>query len=299
MEVLTENKRLDGHRVANEILVKLKDRLQHSLNGNFVPTVAFVRVGNEGASVSYVTQKQRTAEKLGIKSILHVLDDVSATQTDLLKLIEGLNGDPNVHGILVQAPLPKHMDFFQVCNAIDPRKDVDGFNAFNIGRLCQEKEYFVPCTPAGIIELLSHYNCTTTGKNVVIVNRSLIVGKPLAMLLLKRAEPGNATVTICHSQSPNLQAITRKADILITACGRPHMFDESFIKEGSILIDVGISRVPSKQHSQGYVLRGDINYDSAYPLAQYITPVPGGVGPLTVCMLMHNTLKAFFLQTKS
>jgi methylenetetrahydrofolate dehydrogenase (NADP+)/methenyltetrahydrofolate cyclohydrolase len=287
-------KLLQGRVVADVILNETKDKLQR-MHFQRSPCVAFLRVGNDGASVSYVAQKEKMARTIGIKSILKVFDPTQITEDQLIGEIKNLNLDTSVDGILVQAPLPKTIDFVSVCNAIAPNKDVDGFGAENLGRLLQEKNGFTPCTPAGIVELLKFYNISPAGKHVVIVNRSLIVGKPLAALLTQHSLWGNATVTLCHSYSENLPQLTQQADILVLACGKPGHFDAHFVKPEAILIDVGITRV-SDDSQRGYSLQGDANFEAVLPIVQAITPVPGGVGPLTVALLMRNTLKAFKLQ---
>ncbi|MDR1255296.1 MAG: bifunctional 5,10-methylenetetrahydrofolate dehydrogenase/5,10-methenyltetrahydrofolate cyclohydrolase [Puniceicoccales bacterium] len=287
-------KLLQGRVVADIILNEIKNELQcmHFLRA---PCVAFLRVGNNGASVSYVAQKEKVAHSVGIKSVLKVFDSSQINEDQLVEEIKNLNLDTSVDGILVQSPLPKAMDFVNVCNAITSNKDVDGFGTENLGRLLQGKSGFTPCTPAGIVELLKFYNISPAGKHVVIVNRSLIVGKPLAALLTKDSPWGNATVTLCHSHSKNLPQLTRQADILVLACGKPGYFDSNFVRPETILIDVGITRV-SDGSSRGYFLQGDANFEAVSPIVQAITPVPGGVGPLTVALLMRNTLKAFKLQ---
>ena len=283
---------LSGREVADKLLQEVKTEVAQ-LKGR-PPCVAFLRVGNDGASVSYVRQKEAKAAFTGIKSLLKVFDAETTTEAQLLEEIEQLNQDDTIDGILVQAPVPNSMDFVKICNTIHPHKDVDGFGTTNLGNLLQDRPGLVPCTPAGIIELLKYYQLPTEGKHVVIVNRSLIVGKPLSALFLQRSAFGNATVTICHSQSNNLQAITKSADILILACGRPDFVDAAYVKEGAIVIDVGITRVPSS-NERGYTLKGDAHFESLLPIASHITPVPGGVGPMTVAMLMKNTLKAYYL----
>ena len=295
---MTKNldKVLDGKLVAAEIIGNLKTTVELNIkNIGQKPSVAFIRVGNDGASVSYVAQKERTAANIGIDSTVYVLNDETTTEAEVIALINKLNNDNAVHGILVQAPLPAHMDFVKVCNSINPQKDVDGFTATNFGLLCQETIGFVPCTPAGIIELLKYYNVKTAGKHAVIVNRSMIVGKPLAMLLASKHDFGNATVTICNSRTNDLSKITSSADILILACGKPLHFTKEFVKENATIIDVGITRVPA-QTPKGYVLNGDADFENIYDKVSKITPVPGGVGPLTVAMLMHNTIKAWLNQ---
>ena len=283
---------LSGREVADKILKEVKEEVAQLRDRP--PCVAFLRIGNDGASISYVQQKEAKAAFTGIKSFLKVFDAETTTETQLLEEIKRLNQDTTIDGILVQAPLPKSMDFVKICNTIHPYKDVDGFGTANLGSLLQDRPKLVPCTPAGIIELLKYYKLPTEGKHVVIVNRSLIVGKPLSALFLQHSAFGNATVTICHSQSHNLQAVTKSADILILACGRPEFFDATYVKKGAIVIDVGITRVPSA-NERGYLLKGDAHFEKLLPIASYITPVPGGIGPMTVAMLMKNTLKAYYL----
>lgn len=289
---MNPTKLLSGREVADKILQEVKHEVAQ-LKGR-PPCVAFLRVGNDGASISYVRQKQTKAAFVGIKSILKVFDAATTTETQLLEEINCLNNDETVDGILVQAPVPASMDFVKICNTINPLKDVDGFGATNLGNLLQERPGLIPCTPAGIIELLKYYKLSSEGKQVVIVNRSLIVGKPLGALFLQRSAFGNATVTICHSQSQDLQTITKSADILILACGRPEFFDATYVKKGAIVIDVGITRV-SANNERGYCLKGDAFFEKLLPVVSHITPVPGGVGPMTVAMLIKNTLKAYYL----
>ena len=282
---------IDGNAVASDLLEELAKKVQ-AFEGR-KPCVVFIRVGEDPASVSYVRKKEKTAAKIGIESRLLVFTE-SLTENELLDKISELNEDPYVHGILVQAPLPSHMDDRKVFNHVSPNKDVDGFNATNLGLLCQENEdAFASCTPAGILELLKRTKVDTTGKHVVVLGRSLIVGKPVGMLLLQKGVPGNATVTYCHSRTPDLANHTRQADILIAAIGKPHFVDKSMVKPGAIVIDVGINRIPDESRKSGFRLVGDVNFEEVAPVSSHITPVPGGVGPMTVAMLMKNTLKAF------
>ncbi|MDR2512902.1 MAG: bifunctional methylenetetrahydrofolate dehydrogenase/methenyltetrahydrofolate cyclohydrolase FolD [Puniceicoccales bacterium] len=282
---------IDGNLVARQILDEIKACV--TTLSPLVPHVAFVRVGDDPASVSYVNKKQKTSEELGMKSSLHLFrEDVS--QEELFAQLDALNADATVHGILVQAPLPAHLDATLVFNRISPKKDVDGFTTTSIGRLVQEVPgAFAACTPAGIIELLKRSGAPTRGKHAVIVGRSLIVGKPVALMLV--AKGLDATVTVCHSRTANLGAITREADILIAAIGRPRFITADMVREGAIVIDVGINRVPEASKKTGYRLVGDVDFDSVAPKAALITPVPGGVGPMTVAMLMQNTLHAALL----
>lgn len=282
---------IDGNAVASDLLEELEKTVEAFENQK--PCVAFVRVGEDPASVSYVRKKEKTAAKVGIVSRLLVFPE-SITEDQLLKEISQLNDDSSVHGILVQAPLPSHMDERIIFNHVSPDKDVDGFNATNLGLLCQEqKSAFISCTPAGIVELLKRTKVDTTGKHVVVLGRSLIVGKPVGLLLLQKGLPGNATVTYCHSRTPDLSKHTLQADILIAAIGKPHFVDKSMVKEGAIVIDVGINRIPDDTRKSGNRLVGDVDFEQVAPLTSFITPVPGGVGPMTVAMLMKNTVKAF------
>ena len=282
---------IDGNAVASDLLEDLASKVQAFENQK--PCVVFIRVGEDPASVSYVRKKEKTAAKVGIESRLLVFPE-SLSEKELLDKISELNDDPSVHGILVQAPLPSHMDDRRVFNHVSPNKDVDGFNATNLGLLCQENEdAFASCTPAGILELLKRTKVDTTGKHVVVLGRSLIVGKPVGMLLLQKGVPGNATVTYCHSRTPDLANHTRQADILIAAIGKPHFVDKSMVKPGAIVIDVGINRIPDESRKSGFRLVGDVNFEEVAPVSSHITPVPGGVGPMTVAMLMRNTIKAF------
>ena len=282
---------IDGNAVASDLLEELAQKVKGFENNR--PCVVFIRVGEDPASVSYVRKKEKTAAKIGIESRLLVFPE-SLSENELLNKISELNSDSSVHGILVQAPLPSHMDDRKVFNHVSPHKDVDGFNATNLGLLCQENEdAFASCTPAGILELLKKTKIDTTGKHVVVLGRSLIVGKPVGMLLLQKGVPGNATVTYCHSRTPDLANHTRQADILIAAIGKPHFVDKSMVKSGAIVIDVGINRIPDKSRKSGFRLVGDVKFEEVSPISSFITPVPGGVGPMTVAMLMKNTVKAF------
>jgi methylenetetrahydrofolate dehydrogenase (NADP+)/methenyltetrahydrofolate cyclohydrolase len=285
---------IDGNLVSETVLGAIALEVK-ALQGP-PPAVAFIRVGNDPASVFYVGKKQKIAARLGIGSHLHALSE-TVSQDELFALIDQLNADPAINGILVQAPLPSHLCERATFNRVHPDKDVDGFNTINIGRLCQEDpEAFVACTPAGIIELLRHYAIPTAGAQVVVVGRSLIVGKPVALLLGSKGNPGDATVTVCHSRTRDLGAITRTADILIAAIGRPHCITGDMIKPGATVIDVGINRIDDASSSKGYRIVGDVDFEAAAHVAGRLTPVPGGVGPMTVAMLMSNTLKAYLRQ---
>ena len=282
---------IDGNAVASELLEELSKKVASFQNHK--PCVAFVRVGEDAASVSYVRKKEKTASKVGIESRLLIFPE-TMTEDQLVKEISYLNEDSDVHGILVQAPLPPHMDDHKIFNHVLPEKDVDGFNATNLGLLCQEnQDAFASCTPAGILELLKRTEVDITGKHVVVLGRSLIVGKPVGLLLLQKGQPGNATVTYCHSRTPDLANHTRQADILIAAIGRPLFVGRSMVKQGAIVLDVGINRIPDNTRKSGFRLVGDVNFEEVAPLTSFITPVPGGVGPMTVAMLMRNTVKAY------
>lgn len=282
---------IDGNAIAESIIDELALEVR-ALPGK-KPVVAFIRVGEDPASVSYVRKKEKTAERIGIESRLYLFpEDVSRER--LFSQIDALNADPMVNGILIQAPLPPHIDETETFNRVDPAKDVDGFNTVNIGKLCQEDASgYVACTPAGIVELIARSGIETEGKHVVVLGRSLIVGKPAALLMMRKAIPGNATVTVCHSRTKNLSSITRQADVLIAAIGRPEFVKGEMVKEGVAVIDVGINRVEDGTRKQGYRLVGDVEFASVAIKASKITPVPGGVGPMTVAMLMLNTLRAF------
>ncbi|MDP4609635.1 MAG: bifunctional methylenetetrahydrofolate dehydrogenase/methenyltetrahydrofolate cyclohydrolase FolD [Opitutales bacterium] len=282
---------IDGNAIAESIIEELTKEVG-ALPGK-KPVIAVIRVGEDPASVSYVRKKEKTAARIGIGSRMHILpEDVS--KEDLFAQIDALNADPDVNGILIQAPLPNHIDETETFNRVLPGKDVDGFNTINIGKLCQEDSSgFVACTPAGIVQLIERSGIETQGKHVVVLGRSQIVGKPAALLMVRKAVSGNATVTICHSRTQDLPSITRQADVLIAAIGRPNFVTGDMVKEGVAVIDVGINRVVDESRKSGYRLVGDVDFEAVSQKASHITPVPGGVGPMTVAMLMHNTLRAF------
>lgn len=281
---------IDGNQIAASIIAELKAEVA-TLPGR-KPCLALVRVGEDPASVSYVKKKDQTAREIGIESKVH-LPPVTITQDELFALIDRLNADRTVDGILVQSPLPKGIDEVAVFRRVSPSKDVDGFHTINLGKVAQEDDTgFVSCTPAGIMELLSRSGVDLKGKHVVVVGRSLIVGKPVALLALQKKAGANGTVTVCHSGTKNLGDITRLADVLIVAIGRAEMITGDMVKPGTVVIDVGMNRVPDATKKTGYRLTGDVHFSSVSPLASQITPVPGGVGPMTVAMLMKNTVKA-------
>lgn len=265
-------------------------------NHNLVPGLATVLVGEDPASQSYVGMKNKTAKEMGIYSRQITLD-AEVSEDELLGLVEGLNADPQIHGILVQLPLPKHIDEAKILLAIDPAKDVDGFHPVNVGKLSTgEKDVLAPCTPAGVVQMLVRTGNDPSGKHCVVVGRSNIVGRPMASLLLRKAPGGNATVTVCHSRTPDLGAVTRLADILIVAIGWAELIKADMVKPGAVVIDVGMNRVDDDTRERGYRLTGDVAFDEVREVASAITPVPGGVGPMTITMLMCNTLDAAIRQ---
>lgn len=281
---------IDGNKIAADIVAELKAEVA-ALPGR-KPCIALVRVGEDPASVSYVKKKEKTSAEIGIESRL-IFPPVSITQDELFALIDGLNADPGVDGILVQSPLPKGINEVAVFRRIAAHKDVDGFHTLNLGKLTQEDETgFVACTPAGIMELLQRSGVSLAGKHVVVLGRSLIVGKPAALLAMQRKAWANATVTVCHSQTANLPALTRQADVLIAAIGKAEFVTADMVKPGAVVIDVGVNRVLDPSKKSGYRLAGDVHFATVSPLCEKITPVPGGVGPMTVAMLMRNTVKA-------
>jgi methylenetetrahydrofolate dehydrogenase (NADP+)/methenyltetrahydrofolate cyclohydrolase len=282
---------IDGNQIARTIIAELKAEV--SAAGGRKPCIALVRVGDDPASISYVRKKEKTSAEIGITSRV-ILPLVDIPQDELFELIDRLNADPAVDGILVQSPLPGHIDEVAVFRRVAPRKDVDGFNTINLGKVAQEDETgFVACTPAGIMEMLARSGVDLKGKHVVVVGRSLIVGKPVALLALQKKAGANGTVTICHSQTTNLPAITRQADVLIAAIGRAGFVTADMVKDGAVVIDVGINRVVDATKQSGYRLVGDVAFATVAPKCRLITPVPGGVGPMTVAMLMANTVKAW------
>jgi methylenetetrahydrofolate dehydrogenase (NADP+) / methenyltetrahydrofolate cyclohydrolase len=282
---------IDGNRIAAEIIAELKAEVS-ALKGRR-PCIALVRVGDDPASVSYVRKKGQTAAEIGIES-RNLLPPAAIEQAALETLVDNLNEDPGVDGVLVQSPLPAHLDERAVFGRIAPEKDVDGFNPENMGKLAQEDGTgFTACTPLGIMELLARSSVDLEGKHVVVLGRSLIVGKPAALLALQKKAGANATVTVCHSRTANLPAITRQADVLIAAIGRPEFVTADMVKPGVVVIDVGVNRVEDPSKKAGYRLVGDVHFASVSAIASKITPVPGGVGPMTVAMLMRNTVKAF------
>ncbi len=285
---------IDGNRIATDIIAELKAEVA-GFSGRR-PCLALVRVGEDPASVSYVRKKEKTAAEIGVDGRV-ILPPVGISQAELLALVDRLNADEDVDGILVQSPLPKPLDESAVFRRINPAKDVDGLHPLNLGKVAQEDDTgFVSCTPAGIMELLARSGVDLRGRHVVVVGRSLLVGKPVALLALQKKAGANGTVTICHSGTANLATFTRQADVLIAAIGRPEFITADMVKPGAVVIDVGINRVADPTRKTGYRLTGDVHYPSVSPLVAKITPVPGGVGPMTVAMLMKNTVKAYKLR---
>lgn len=276
--------RIDGKQISKDIKEELKTEVAHLKEQGRNCALAVIQVGADPASTVYVGNKKKACEYIGITSIAHELPE-ETTEEELLALIHSLNEDEKVHGILCQLPLPKHIDEDKVINAISPKKDVDGFHPQSVGSLVIGQPGFVSCTPAGIIQLLKRSNIEIEGKHCVVVGRSNIVGKPMALLMLRE----NATVTVCHSRTRNLKAICQEADILIVAVGKPMFITQEYVKEGAVVIDVGIHRDENNK------LCGDVKFDEVEPKASYITPVPGGVGPMTIAMLMHNCVEAMKL----
>ncbi|WP_458205471.1 bifunctional methylenetetrahydrofolate dehydrogenase/methenyltetrahydrofolate cyclohydrolase [Haladaptatus sp. NG-SE-30] len=281
---------IDGKAVAEQIRADLGASIETLEDAGVTPGLATVLMSDDPASETYVSMKQRDCEEVGIEGI-HVEIDPDAPAEELYDTIDDLNDDPDVHGMLVQMPVPDHVDSRRVIRAIDPMKDVDGFHPENVGMLVAGDARFKPCTPHGVQKLLAWVDVDPEGKDVVIVGRSNIVGKPLANLLIQKADGGNATVTVCHSRTADLAAKTRAADIVIAACGVPELIDGSMLSEGVTVIDVGVNRVDADTE-KGYELVGDVEFESAKEKAGAITPVPGGVGPMTRAMLLYNTVKA-------
>lgn len=283
---------LDGLQTSKDIKKEIKLEVDKILAaGKRVPHLAAILVGENGASKTYVNSKVKDCQEVGFASSLIKYPD-TISETELLSKIEELNQDENIDGFIVQLPLPKRFDQEKIINAIDPAKDVDGFHPENFGRLALEMDAFLPATPFGIMTLLERYNINTEGKHCVVIGRSRIVGRPMSILMSRKGNPGNATVTLVHSRTPNIKELTLQADIVITALGNPLFLKEDMIKEGAVIVDVGITRVEDDS-KKGYHLAGDVDFESCQEKASWITPVPGGVGPMTRAMLMQNTLIAY------
>jgi methylenetetrahydrofolate dehydrogenase (NADP+)/methenyltetrahydrofolate cyclohydrolase len=283
---------IDGKRIADEIKAEIKVEVDvMKSRGLRAPHLAAVLVGHDGGSETYVAHKVKACEQVGFKSTLIRYED-DVTEVELLRRIDELNADTDIDGFIVQLPLPKHIDEQKIIEAISPSKDVDGFHPVNVGRMMIGLPCFVSATPAGIMELLNRYGIDTRGKHCVVLGRSNIVGKPVSMLMARKTTPGDATVTVCHSRTHNIPEITRQADIIIAALGQPEFVTAGMVKEGAVIIDVGTTRVPSTETKSGWKLKGDVKFDEVAPKCSYITPVPGGVGPMTIVSLLRNTLQA-------
>lgn len=283
---------IDGKKIAAEMKQEIADEVARlKAEGKKVPHLAAVLVGNDGASETYVASKVKACEAVGIKSSEFRLGS-ETTEEQLLQLIDKLNADPDIDGFIVQLPLPKHISENKVISRISPDKDVDGFHPYNVGSMVLGLPTFLPATPAGIVELLTRSGIETEGKHCVVVGRSNIVGTPMAVLMSRKAKNANCTVTMCHSRTRNLKEITLQADILIVAIGVPHFIKADMVREGAVVVDVGIHRLPSDKTKSGWQLVGDVDYEHVAPKCSYITPVPGGVGPMTIVSLLKNTLLA-------
>ncbi len=284
---------LDGKKIADLVKQEIATEVaQMVANGKRAPHLVAILVGNDGASETYVGHKEKSCAQVGFQStVLRFPDTIS--EAELLGKVDELNQNPNVDGFIIQLPLPKHISDQKVIEAIDPKKDVDGFHPVNVGRMTIGLPAYVSATPNGIMELLRRYKIETSGKHCVVLGRSNIVGRPMANLLSQKGYPGDCTVTLCHSRTQNLAEVLSSADILIAALGQPEFVTENMVKEGAVVIDVGITRIESNNTKSGWKLVGDVKYDEVAPKCSYITPVPGGVGPLTIVSLLKNTLKAF------
>ena len=283
---------IDGKQTADQIKAEIAAQVDEMVaRGEKRPHLAAILVGHDGGSETYVAHKVRACEQCGFTSTLIRMED-DVTEQELLEAINTLNADPDVDGFIVQLPLPRHISEQKVIEAIDYRKDVDGFHPVNVGRMSIGLPCFLSATPSGIIDLLARYNIPTKGRRCVVLGRSNIVGKPVATLMMQKHLPGDATVTVCHSATENIAEITRQADIIIAALGKPGFVTADMVKPGATIIDVGTTRVPDASRKSGFRLRGDVDFDNVAPLCSYITPVPGGVGPMTICSLMKNTLLA-------
>ena len=298
MESKIDMKLLDGKATAEAIRKELAEAVKlRKKEGKKIPHLAAILVGNDGGSMTYVGAKVKACNQIGFESTLIQYDE-SVPEEVLMNKIKTLNEDKSIDGFIVQLPLPKHIDELKVTLAIDPAKDVDGFHPVNLGKMVLNLPGFLPATPAGILELLRRNDIDTEGKNCVVVGRSNIVGTPLSILLGRNSNPGNCTVTLAHSKTKNLKEICKKADILVAALGKPEFITADMVKEGAVVIDVGTTRVTDKSRTRGWKLRGDVQFDEVSQKCSFITPVPGGVGPMTIASLMINTLKALELRGK-
>ena len=289
-------KLLDGKATSLEIKQEIAQEVQARQEaGKSIPHLVAILVGHDGGSETYVAAKIKACEEVGFRSSLIRFED-DVTEEQLLREISRLNADPGVHGFIVQLPLPKHIDEQKIIEAVDPKKDVDGFHPINVGRMSIGLPCFVSATPQGIIELLRRNHIDTRGKHCVVLGRSNIVGKPMAQLLLHKGNPGDCTVTVCHSRTPNIKELCLQADIIVAALGVPEFLKADMVRPGAVIVDVGTTRLPDPSKKSGFRLSGDVAFNEVAPLVSYITPVPGGVGPMTIVSLMLNTLKAAKLQ---
>ncbi|MCL2327517.1 MAG: bifunctional methylenetetrahydrofolate dehydrogenase/methenyltetrahydrofolate cyclohydrolase FolD [Bacteroidetes bacterium] len=283
---------IDGKKVSEAIKLQIAEQVKElHAQGFKTPHLAAILVGNDGGSITYVNHKVKACEQVGFRSTLQTFEDTVSEQ-ELLQKIEKFNQNPDIDGFIVQLPLPKHIDEQKVIESIAPEKDVDGFHPINVGKMMIGLPAFKSATPAGILELLKYYNIPTAGKHCVIIGRSNIVGRPLSVMLAQKGYPGDCTVTVCHSRTANLAEECRRGDIVIAAIGSPEFVTADMVKEGAVVIDVGTTRVPSTETKSGWKLKGDVKFDEVAPKCSYITPVPGGVGPMTICSLISNTLIA-------
>lgn len=290
---------LDGKKVSNDIKNEIAEQVRKmKANGEKVPHLAAVIVGNDGASLTYVASKVRACERVGFESTMVRLSNTTS-QVELLEKIRELNENSDIDGFIIQLPLPKQIDTQKVLLAVNPDKDVDGFHPMNFGKMALDMSTFIPATPFGILELLDRYGVDTQGKHTVVIGRSHIVGRPMSILMGRKGFPGNSTVTLTHSHTKNITQITSQADIIISALGVPNFLKAEMVKDDAVIIDVGITRVPDDTTEKGYRITGDVDFDNVSKKASYITPVPGGVGPMTIAMLLKNTLLARERQMKS
>ncbi|MFC5196228.1 MULTISPECIES: bifunctional 5,10-methylenetetrahydrofolate dehydrogenase/5,10-methenyltetrahydrofolate cyclohydrolase [Bizionia] len=283
---------LDGKKVSNDIKNEIADEVKKmKAKGEKVPHLAAIIVGNDGASLTYVASKVRACERVGFESTMVRLSNTTS-EIELLDKIQDLNENPDIDGFIIQLPLPPQINTQKVLMAVNPDKDVDGFHPMNFGKMALDMSTFIPATPFGILELLDRYNVETKGKHTVVIGRSHIVGRPMSILMGRKGFPGNSTVTLTHSHTKNITQITSQADIIITALGHPNYLKAEMVKDDAVIIDVGITRVPDDNSPKGYIITGDVDFENVSKKASYITPVPGGVGPMTIAMLLKNTLLA-------
>lgn len=283
---------LDGKKTSAEIRAEIAQKVQEiAINKGKIPHLAAVLVGDDGASETYVNNKVKACEQCGFKSTLKRFD-ASISEEELLKVVEDINADPDIDGLIVQLPLPSHISVQKVTDKIKAEKDVDGFHPVNVGRMAKNLPSYIAATPFGILQLLKRYDIQTQGKHCVVIGRSEIVGSPISILMARNAYPGNCTVTLCHSKTSNIKEITFQADIVIVALGRPGFLTADMVKEGVVVIDVGITRVKDDTKKSGFALKGDVDFQGVAEKSSFITPVPGGVGPMTIASLLYNTLQA-------